>query len=282
MARNSADLALCRRAISIAVRKHCSASAASDGFCASNSLTFNVMQTRTAGLLSGLRDGSKSLLHHLKSFFGPSDPSEPGGKKGQHPSARRPSGSAPSGDAPVHPGDALLVSPLGDQSSAIPGGRHCRKAHESHFLRCAPSPLRRTSARPCYRHVPSDVRPQSRKPEPKRSGRKTAEPPPASRAISPRHDRDSQVHDRPKYRKRNETHPLCLQLRGKGLPEVENGQRFLQVLIRRDQLAETKKGNAARAVAGQEHRRVFRILGYGQKLVGEFQSDVQLQLPPTH
>ena len=34
------------------------------------------------------------------------------------------------------------------------------------------------------------------------------------------------------------TYPLCLQLRGKGLPEVENGQRLLQVLIRRDQLAE--------------------------------------------
>ena len=69
---------------------------------------------------------------------------------------------------------------------------------------------------------------------------------------------------------------------GKRLPEVENGQRLLQVLIRRDQLAEKKKGSAAREVADQEHRRVFHILGGGQKLVGEFQSGVQLQLPPTH
>ena len=68
------------------------------------------------------------------------------------------------------------------------------------------------------------------------------------------------------------TYPPYLQLRGEGLPEVENAQRLLQVLIRRDQLAEIKKDGAARAVGVQEHRRVFHILGYGQKLVGEFQS----------
>jgi hypothetical protein len=76
----------------------------------------------------------ESLLHHLKSFLGPSDPSKAGGKKGELPSARRPSGSAPGGDAPVHPGDALLVAPLGDQSGAMPGGRPCRKARESHLF----------------------------------------------------------------------------------------------------------------------------------------------------
>ncbi len=46
-------------------------------------LTFNVMQIWTGDLLSGLRDGSKSLLHHLKSFLGSSDFSEPGGQKRQ-------------------------------------------------------------------------------------------------------------------------------------------------------------------------------------------------------
>src|SRR6266478_2886475 len=54
------------------------------------------------------------------------------------------------------------------------------------------------------------------------------------------------------------------------------------MLIRRDKPTAEEKGSTARAVAGQEHRRVFHILGCGQKLVGEFQSGVQLQLPPTH
>src|SRR5262249_35717093 len=42
------------------------------------------------------------------------------------------------------------------------------------------------------------------------------------------------------------------------------------------------KGSAACEVAGQEHLRVLHLFGAGQKLVGEFQSVVQLQLPPTY
>jgi hypothetical protein len=61
----------------------------------------------------------------------------------------------------------------------------------------------------------------------------------------------------------------------------ENGQRLLQVLSRRAQLAELIEDSAARLVAGQKHRRVFHIFGCGQKIVGEFQSVVQLQLPRT-
>src|ERR1700687_664704 len=89
------------------------------------------MQPRTAELLPGLRDGSESLLHHLKSFLGPSDPSEPVGQPTQIPSGRRAPGSALSGDASAQPRDALLVAPLGDQSSAMIGNRRCRKALES-------------------------------------------------------------------------------------------------------------------------------------------------------
>src|ERR1700730_17833406 len=89
------------------------------------------MQIWTADSLSGLRDGSKSLLHHLKSFLGPPGSSEPVGQTTQIPSARRSPGSEESGGAPAHPGDALLVAPLGDQSSALICGRRCRKALES-------------------------------------------------------------------------------------------------------------------------------------------------------
>ena len=60
------------------------------------------------------------------------------------------------------------------------------------------------------------------------------------------------------------------------MSKIENGQRLLLVLIRRNQLAEKDKDNAARAVAGHEHGGVFHILGGGQKLVGKFQSVVQL------
>jgi len=48
------------------------------------------------------------------------------------------------------------------------------------------------------------------------------------------------------------------------------------VLIRRDQLAEEEEDDAARGVAGQKHRRVFRILGCSQKLVGKLHSLIQL------
>src|ERR1700730_289157 len=92
------------------------------------------MQIWTDNLLSGLRDGSKSLLQHLKSFFGPSDPSQPDGQKAQRQSIRPSSSSAPGGDAPAQPGDAFLVAPLRDQGSAIEGGRYCRKGRESELL----------------------------------------------------------------------------------------------------------------------------------------------------
>jgi hypothetical protein len=71
-----------------------------------------------------------------------------------------------------------------------------------------------------------------RKPEPKWKEPKSAEPPPASRAMSSKHDRDSQV--LPGQRIGNRTNlSLCLQLRGKGWSGVENSERLLQVLSRR-------------------------------------------------
>jgi hypothetical protein len=79
------------------------------------------MQMWTADLLSGLRDGSKSVVKHL--ILGPSDFSEPGGQKTQKPGVRRSPASADSGNAPSHLGDVLLVAPLGDQNGAMIGGR---------------------------------------------------------------------------------------------------------------------------------------------------------------
>ena len=90
VAPNSGDLALCRWAISIAVRKHRSASATSDGFCASNSSPLTRCSDGLCDLRPGLRDGSESLLQHLKSFLGPSGFSEPGGQKTQIPRRRPP------------------------------------------------------------------------------------------------------------------------------------------------------------------------------------------------
>jgi hypothetical protein len=76
--------------------------------------------------------------------------------------------------------------------------------------------------------------------------------------------------------------PLRLQLSGKRFLEVENGQRLLQVFIGRDELAHMKKSDAERGVAAEEHRRMFNGFGGSQKLVGEFQSVVQLQPPVTY
>jgi len=44
------------------------------------------------------------------------------------------------------------------------------------------------------------------------------------------------------------TYPGVFQPRGKGLPQVENGQCLLLMFIRRDQFAELKKADAAREV----------------------------------
>src|SRR5262249_59024783 len=86
------------------------------------------MQPRTVKLRALPRDGSKSLIQHLKSFLRPSQTSKSGGKMTTQPWGRRPPG------APTHLCDALLVAPLGDQGGAMIGGPPCRIGSEPHVF----------------------------------------------------------------------------------------------------------------------------------------------------
>jgi hypothetical protein len=127
----------------------------------------------------------------------------------------------------------------------MPGVRYCRKGHESHFFgerhHLFGAPLRRSV-------VPSDQVVYGRlagMSQHVRIGRPLshlqylARFSPGTIGITEFVQAKVEVGER--------VYPTYLQLLGKGLAEVENGQRLLQVLIPRAQLAEVKKDKAARS-----------------------------------